>query len=297
MNSSALKMKGIVLAGGSGTRLHPATLAVSKQLLPVYDKPMIYYPLSVLMLAGIRDVLVISTPTDLPLFQRLLKDGSELGMSFSYAEQARPNGLAEAFIIGESFLGGSSASLVLGDNIFYGAGLSDVLRSARETLDGCTLFGYRVDDPERYGVAELDAQGKVLNIEEKPAKPKTQVAVTGLYFYDGEVSEIAKSLRPSPRGELEITDLNNVYVKRGKCRLEILWRGMAWLDTGTPGSLLEAGQFVQVLQSRQGMQIACLEEIAFRMKFIDGAQLERLAVAYGKGQYGSYLRALVQEFG
>jgi glucose-1-phosphate thymidylyltransferase len=290
-------MKGIVLAGGSGTRLHPATLAVPKQLLPVYDKPMVYYPLSVLMLAGIRDVLVISTPRDLPLFQRLLKDGTDLGMSFSYAEQAQPNGIAEALLIGEPFLAQGPAGLVLGDNIFHGAGLSEMLRQARQGLDGCTLFGARVDDPERYGVAELDAQGNVLGIEEKPTHPKSQLAVTGLYFYDGEVTEIAKSLRPSARGELEITDLNNVYVQRRRCRLEILLRGMAWLDAGTPGSLLEAGQFVEVLQSRQGMQIACLEEIAYRMKFIDAAALERSAAAYGKSQYGASLRALLNERG
>jgi glucose-1-phosphate thymidylyltransferase len=288
-------MKGIVLAGGSGTRLHPATLAVSKQLLPIYDKPMVYYPLSVLMLTGIRDVLVISTPTDLPAFQRLLGDGSLLGMSFSYAEQPEPKGLAQAFVIGERFLGGGPASMILGDNIFYGAGLSEVLRDARNKLDGALLFGYRVDDPERYGVAELDAQGNVRHIEEKPAQPKTQIAVTGLYFYDGEVSEIAKSLRPSARGELEITDLNNVYISRGKCRLEMLFRGMAWLDTGTPSSLLEAGQFVEVLQSRQGTQIACLEEIAYRMGYIDAVALERLAQNYGKSQYGDYLRLVLTE--
>jgi glucose-1-phosphate thymidylyltransferase len=290
-------MKGIVLAGGSGTRLHPATLAVSKQLLPVYDKPMIYYPLSVLMLTGIRDVLVISTPSDLPLFQRLLGSGESLGMSFSYAVQPEPKGLAQAFLIGEEFLGGGPASLILGDNIFYGAGLSEVLRDARRKLDGAHLFGYRVEDPERYGVAELDAQGKVVRIEEKPAKPKTQIAVTGLYLYDAEVTEIAKSLRPSARGELEITDLNNVYVSRGRCRLEMLWRGMAWLDTGTPGSLLEAGQFVQVLQNRQGTHIACLEEIAFRMGYIDAAGLERAASAYGKCLYGDYLRQILAEAG
>jgi glucose-1-phosphate thymidylyltransferase len=290
-------MKGIVLAGGSGTRLHPATLAVSKQLLPVYDKPMIYYPLSVLMLTGIREVLVISTPSDLPLFQRLLGSGESLGMSFSYAVQPEPKGLAQAFLIGETFLAGGPASLILGDNIFYGAGLSEVLRDARRKLDGAHLFGYRVDDPERYGVAELDAQGKVVRIEEKPAKPKTQIAVTGLYLYDSEVTDVAKSLRPSARGELEITDLNNVYVSRGRCRLEMLWRGMAWLDTGTPGSLLEAGQFVQVLQNRQGTHIACLEEIAFRMGYIDAAGLERAASAYGKCLYGDYLRQILAEAG
>jgi glucose-1-phosphate thymidylyltransferase len=290
-------MKGIILAGGSGTRLHPATLAVSKQLLPVYDKPMIYYPLSVLMLAGIREVLIISTPTDLGLFERLLADGNELGMHFEYAAQPHPNGLAEAFLIGEAFLNGSPASLILGDNIFYGAGLSVVLRSARQRSTGCTLFGHRVDDPERYGVAELDADGNVLNIEEKPQKPKSQIAVTGLYFYDENVCAFAKSLRPSARGELEITDLNNLYVRRGECRLEMLQRGMAWLDTGTPASLLEAGQFVQVLQARQGMQIACLEEIAWRMKYIDSGAFEQLARSYGNCAYGVYLRELLTALG
>lgn len=288
-------MKGIILAGGSGTRLYPLTLAMSKQLLPVYDKPMIYYPLSVLMLAGIREILVISTPADLPHFQRLLGSGKELGLDFSYAEQAHPNGLAEAFLIGRDFVGRNPASLVLGDNIFYGAGLSRLLQQARSNLNGCTLFGYRVDDPERYGVAELDLSGNVLSIEEKPAKPKTQVAVTGLYFYDAEVTEIAKTLKPSARGELEITDLNNVYVRRGQAKLELMGRGMAWLDTGTPGSLLEAGQFVEVLQRRQGTHIACIEEIAYRMQYIDAAGLERLAASLGKSQYGAYLRTVLAE--
>jgi glucose-1-phosphate thymidylyltransferase len=288
-------MKGIILAGGSGTRLYPLTLAMSKQLLPVYDKPMIYYPLSVLMLAGIREILVISTPTDLPHFQRLLGSGKELGLDFSYAEQAHPNGLAEAFLIGRDFVGKNPASLVLGDNIFHGAGLSRLLQQARSNLNGCTLFGYRVDDPERYGVAELDASGKVLSIEEKPAKPKTQIAVTGLYFYDAEVTEIARTLKPSARGELEITDLNNVYVRRGRAQLELMGRGMAWLDTGTPGSLLEAGQFVEVLQRRQGTHIACIEEIAYRMQYIDAAGLERLAASLGKSQYGGYLRTVLAE--
>jgi glucose-1-phosphate thymidylyltransferase len=250
-----------------------------------------------LMLTGLRDVLIISTPADLPLFERLLGDGQRLGMSFSYAEQARPLGLADAFLIGERFLDGGPASLILGDNIFYGAGLPDVLRDARKELDGALLFGYRVEEPERYGVAELDAGGRVIRIEEKPREPKSQIAVTGLYFYDADVCKIAKTLVPSARGELEITDLNNVYVSRGKCRLELLSRGMAWLDTGTPGSLLEAGQFVQVLQSRQGMQIACLEEIAFRMGYVDATGLERLAAAYGKSQYGDYLRAILTEAG
>ena len=286
-------MKGIILAGGSGTRLYPLTRTVSKQLLPVYDKPMIYYPLSVLMLAGIREVLVISTPADLPLFERLLGSGEDLGISFSYAEQAHPNGLAEAFIIGRDFVGTSPASLVLGDNIFYGAGLTQLLRDAQRMLEGCVLFGYRVDDPERYGVAELDAHGNVISIEEKPRVPKSELAVTGLYFYDNQVLDIAKSLKPSARGELEITDLNNVYVSRGKAKLKLLPRGMAWLDTGTPASLLEASQFVHVLETRTGTHIACIEEIAYRMGFIDAEALERLATMHGKSQYGSYLRSLV----
>ena len=288
-------MKGIVLAGGHGTRLHPATLAVSKQLLPVYDKPMIYYPLSVLMLAGIREVLLISTPAALPLFERLLGSGRELGMSFSYAAQAEPNGIAEAFVIGERFLAGSPSALVLCDNLFHGAGLSDLLRSARQSLDGCTLFGYRVEDPERYGVAELDRAGKLVGIEEKPVEPKSQIAVTGLYFYDADAPAAAKSLTPSARGELEISDLSNAYVRRGHCRLELFRRGMAWLDTGTPAGLLEAGQFVEVLQRRQGTQIACLEEIAYRMQYIDAATFERLAFAYGPSAYGEYLRGLVRD--
>jgi glucose-1-phosphate thymidylyltransferase len=287
-------MKGIILAGGSGTRLHPITRVVSKQLLPVYDKPMIYYPLSVLMLAGIREILVISTPNDLPLFQRLLGSGEELGVSFSYAEQAQPNGLAEAFIIGREFVGKSPASLVLGDNIFHGAGLSLLLREARSALDGCVLFGYHVDDPERYGVAELDQQGNVISIEEKPKKPKSDIAVTGLYFYDNDVVDIARNLKPSARGELEITDVNNVYVSRGKAKLRVMARGMAWLDTGTPASLLEASQFVHILEARQGTHIACIEEIAYRMGFIDTAGLERVAAAHGKSQYGAYLRSLLK---
>jgi glucose-1-phosphate thymidylyltransferase len=286
-------MKGIILAGGSGTRLYPITRVVSKQLLPVYDKPMIYYPLSVLMLAGIREILVISTPTDLPLFQRLLGSGAELGLSFSYAEQPQPNGLAEAFVIGRDFLGKSQASLVLGDNIFHGAGLSQLLRDALSALRGCVLFGYAVDDPERYGVAELDRDGNVLSIEEKPKKPKSDLAVTGLYFYENDVVDIARELEPSARGELEITDLNNVYVAGGRAKLTELPRGMTWLDTGTPASLLEAAQFVHVLEARQGTHIACIEEIAFRMGFIDAAALERTAALHGKSQYGGYLRSLL----
>ena len=286
--------KGIILAGGSGTRLSPITRAVSKQLLPVYDKPMIYYPLSVLMLSGIREILLISTPTDVPLFERLLGTGEELGLRIRYAVQPEPKGLAQAFLIAESFLGKSSASLVLGDNIFYGAGLSGLLRRARDQTDGCYLFGYQVDDPERYGVAELDPQGKVLGIEEKPLHPKSEVAVTGLYFYDNQVVDIAKTLKPSPRGELEITDLNNVYVGQGRARLEVLPRGMAWLDTGTPASLLEAAQFVHILEKRQGTHIACIEEIAFRMAYIGPAELERLVELHGKSAYGTYLRSVLE---
>ncbi|AKT37121.1 glucose-1-phosphate thymidylyltransferase RfbA [Chondromyces crocatus] len=288
-------MKGIILAGGSGTRLDPLTRAVSKQLLPVYDKPMIYYPLSVLMLAGIRDMLIITTPDDAPQFQRLLGDGSQLGVSFSYATQPKPNGLAEAFLIGREFVAGGPSCLVLGDNIFHGAGLYDLLKTSREALDGCVLFGYRVQDPERYGVAELDEQGRVLSLEEKPTKPRSHIAVTGLYFYDEQVVDIAQGLRPSARGELEITDLNRAYVEQGRARLTLLGRGMAWLDTGTPESLLEAGQFVHVMEKRQGTHIACLEEIAFRMGTIDAGQLERLSHRYGKSQYGEYLRAVLRE--
>ena len=282
-------MKGIVLAGGSGTRLHPITRSVSKQLLPVYDKPMVYYPLSVLMLSGMREILIISTPTDLPQFQRLLGDGGELGLTLTYAEQPEPNGLAEAFIIGADHVGDDSAGLVLGDNIFHGNDLAEMLQREAGRVEGCTLFGYQVRDPERYGVAEADATGRLVSIEEKPTRPKSNKAVTGLYFYDNDVVDIAASLTPSARGELEITDVNRAYLDKGKARLVDLGRGMAWLDTGTHDSLLEAGLFVQVLEHRQGVRIACLEEIALRMGFIDAAQAYALGEALGKSSYGQYI--------
>jgi glucose-1-phosphate thymidylyltransferase len=288
-------MKGIILAGGSGTRLYPLTRVISKQLLPVYDKPMIFYPLSVLMLAGIREVLIISTPQDLPLFERLLGSGQDLGMRFEYAVQPAPNGLAEAFILGRDFVGTDPVALVLGDNIFYGAGLAEMVQEAARLTDGCVLFGYKVQDPERYGVAELTSDGKVVSIEEKPARPKSNVAVTGLYFYDNQVVDIARSLRPSARGELEITDVNKVYIERGQARVDLLGRGMAWLDTGTHESLIEASEFVHILEQRQGTRIACIEEIAFRMGFVDRAQLEKLADSYGKSDYGKYLRVCAAE--
>jgi len=288
-------MKGIILAGGSGTRLDPLTRVISKQLLPVYDKPMIYYPLSVLMLAGIQEVLIISTPQDLPLFERLLGTGEDLGMRFSYAVQAAPNGLAEAFIIGRNFVGAVSVGLILGDNIFYGAGFGQQLREARRELDGALLFGYQVEDPERYGVAELGPGGELLGIEEKPKRPKSKLAVTGLYFFDNEVLDIAAKLKPSPRGELEITDVNNVYVEAGRARLKTLARGSAWLDTGTQESLLDASHFVSTLERRQGTSIACIEEIAYRMGFIDAAKLTRLAEKCGKSRYGQYMRRALEE--
>jgi glucose-1-phosphate thymidylyltransferase len=288
-------MKGIILAGGSGTRLDPLTRVISKQLLPVYDKPMIYYPLSVLMLAGIQEVLIISTPMDLPLFERLLGTGDDLGMRFTYAVQAAPNGLAEAFIIGREFVGSDSVCLILGDNIFYGAGFGQQLREARAELEGATLFGYQVEDPERYGVAELGPKGELRGIEEKPKQPKSKLAVTGLYFFDNQVLDIAAKLKPSPRGELEITDVNNVYISNGRAKLKILARGQAWLDTGTQESLLDASHFVATLERRQGTSISCIEEIAYRMGFIDAVQLRKLADRCGKSQYGQYMRRALEE--
>jgi glucose-1-phosphate thymidylyltransferase len=288
-------MKGIVLAGGSGTRLDPLTRVVSKQLLPVYDKPLVYYPVSVLMLAGIREILIISTPQALPLYRQLFDRGQALGLSFEYAEQPQPNGLAEAFIIGREFVGDDQVCLILGDNIFYGAGLGKLLLEARAKLDGALLFGYQVTDPQRYGVVEFDPEQRVLGIEEKPAIPKSQVAVTGLYFYDNQVLEIAARLTPSARGELEITDVNNAYIRQGRAQLQMLGRGYAWLDTGTHESLLEASQFVAALELRQGNYIACLEEIAYRLGYVDAAGLRRLAAECGKSAYGKYLGRLAEE--
>ena len=285
-------MKGIILAGGSGTRLHPVTRAISKQLMPVYDKPMIYYPLAVQMLAGIREVLLISTPHDLPLFRRLLGNGDELGLRIEYAEQAHPNGLAEAFIIGREFIGADDVCLALGDNIFHGNGLAKLLQREVASLGGATLFGYTVKDPERYGVAVFDDDKKLIAVEEKPAEPKSNLAITGLYLYDNECVDVAARLTPSARGELEITELNNHYIRRGNAKLVDLGRGMAWLDTGTHESLMEASQFVSVLEKRTGIQIACLEEIAWRMGYIDTAQLSSLADKLGKSSYGTYVREL-----
>ena len=290
-------MKGIVLAGGNGTRLHPITQAVSKQLLPVYDKPMIYYPLSVLMLAGIREILLISTPTDLPSFQRLLGDGRQWGLQISYAEQPAPNGLAEAFLIGSDFIADDPVALVLGDNIFYGQGFSGRLREEVRELDGCTLFGYPVKDPRRYGVGELDAEGRLVSIEEKPVQPKSDMAITGLYLYDNTVVDLAKELTPSARGELEITELNQTYLRQGRARLVDLGRGFAWLDTGTHDSLLEAAQFVQVLEHRTGVRIACPEEIALRMGFIGPDECFALGRKLASSGYGDYVMDVARSFG
>jgi glucose-1-phosphate thymidylyltransferase len=288
-------MKGIILAGGSGKRLYPVTIGVCKQLLPIYDKPMIYYPLSALMLAGIRDILIISTPQDLPRFINIFGDGSYLGLHFSYKEQPHPGGIAEAFILGEEFIGDDNVCLVLGDNIFYGHGLTQVLKKASkevERLGGATIFGYYVNDPERYGVVEFDAEGNVLSLEEKPRAPKSRYAVTGLYFYDNSVIEVSKGIKPSNRGELEITDVNREYLKKGKLRVGLMGRGYAWLDTGTHGSLLEAGEFIATIEKRQGLKIACVEEIAYKLGYINKDQLMKLAQNYNHNEYGKYLMRL-----
>jgi glucose-1-phosphate thymidylyltransferase len=288
-------MKGIILAGGAGTRLHPLTLVVSKQLMPVYNKPMIYYPLSTLMLAGIRDILVISTPDDLPRFRALLGDGSALGISFSYAEQPRPEGLAQAFVIGADFIGGDAAALVLGDNLFYGEGLADIVQPVARDPRGATIFGYYVRDPERYGVVEFDAGGRVLGIEEKPANPRSHYAVPGLYFYDNDVVRIARTLKPSPRGELEITDVNLAYLREERLNVRVMGRGLAWLDTGTHESLLQASNFIEAIENRQGLMVGSIEEVAFRMRFIDADGLARAAQLYRKNEYGKYLLRIASE--
>lgn len=290
-----MKRRGIILAGGSGTRLHPATLAISKQLVPVYDKPMIYYPLSTLMLAGIRDILVISTEQDTPRFEQLLSDGSQWGINLQYAVQASPDGLAQAFLIGEKFLDNNHSALVLGDNIFYGHNFHLQLRNATRRTQGASVFAYHVQDPERYGVVEFDDAGKAISLEEKPEKPKSSYAVTGLYFYDQQVVEMAKALKPSQRGELEITDLNRLYMEQGKLHVEIMGRGYAWFDAGTHESLLEAGQFISTLENRQGLRVSCPEEIAYRNKWIDAAQLEKLAQALTKNSYGQYLHRMLDD--
>ena len=289
-----MALKGIILAGGSGSRLYPATISISKQLLPVYDKPMIYYPLSVLMLAGIRDILIISTPHDLPLFQRLLKDGSEWGLNLAYAEQPRPEGLAQAFVIGKTFIGRDRVALILGDNIFYGQGITESLTSASRRESGATIFGYTVKDPNRYGVVEIDKDGKILSLEEKPTAPRSNLAITGLYFYDNDVVGIAGGLKPSKRGELEITDVNKAYHERGKLNVELLGRGTAWLDTGTHESLLQASVFVETIEQRQGLKIACLEEIAFREGWISIDQIRKSAATMKGSTYGEYLLGLIR---